>query len=185
MAVDKGAAFIKRNRPPRVQIEYKVEEYGSEKVVQLPFIMGVMADLAGKSTSEDAQKPVDQRRMTEINARTFNEYMKNLQPRVAFAVPNKITGSDDLLVDMTFESLDDFTPGRIAEKVEALKPWIDARKQLQRLLSLMDGKAGAEKLVGQALGSQALLDTLVQEAETASAAAEEASDDAAADGDKG
>ncbi len=176
MAVKKGAAYIGRNRAPRVQIEYKVEEYGSERVVQLPFIVGVMADLAGKSESEEAQKPAEQRTMREVNARTFNDYMNKLRPRVAFTVDNKLTDGDPLLVDITFESLDDFAPGKVAEKVEALQPYIQARKRLRRLLSLVDGRPGAEKLVGEALNSEALLTSLAEEAKAAPSAAGDAAE---------
>ncbi|MEW8027573.1 MAG: type VI secretion system contractile sheath small subunit, partial [Candidatus Thiodiazotropha sp.] len=56
MAKESSQKFVARNRAPRVQIEYDVELYGAEKMIQLPFIMGVMADLSGKP--EEALAPV-------------------------------------------------------------------------------------------------------------------------------
>ena len=98
--------FIARNRAPRVQIEYDVELYGAEKKVQLPFVMGVMSDLAGKSEVE--QPPVADRKFLEIDVDNFDDRMKSMAPRAAFTVPNTLTGEGNLAVDITFESMDDF-----------------------------------------------------------------------------
>lgn len=113
-----GQKFIARNRAPRVQIEYDVEIYGSEKKVQIPFVMGVMADLAGKSGAD--LPPVADRKFLEIDIDNFDERMKAIRPRVSFAVPNTLTGEGNLAIDIAFESMDDFSPGAIARKVEAL-----------------------------------------------------------------
>src|SRR3982750_2155773 len=108
--------FIARNRAPRVQIEYDVELYGSQKKVQLPFVMGVMADLAGKPA--DPLPPAGDRKFLEIDIDNFDSRMKAMKPRVAFQVPNTLTGEGNLSVDLTFENMDDFTPAAIASKVE-------------------------------------------------------------------
>ena len=129
--------FIARNRAPRVQIEYDVELYGAEKTVQLPFVMGVMSDLAGKSEVE--QPAVADRKFLEIDVDNFDDRMKSMAPRVAFTVPNTLTGEGNLAVDITFESMDDFTPAAIAAKVEPLKELLDARTQLSNLMTYMDG----------------------------------------------
>jgi type VI secretion system protein ImpB len=158
MPQDKGQKFIARNRAPRVQIEYDVEIYGAEKKVQLPFVMGVMADLTGKPT--DPLAPVDQRKMLDIDVDNFDDRMKSMKPRVAFRVPNTLTGKDELSVDITFESMDDFSPAAVARKVEPLRKLLEARTQLANLLSYMDGKAAAEKWVEELLQDPALLQTL-------------------------
>jgi type VI secretion system protein ImpB len=150
--------FIARNRAPRVQIEYDVELYGSEKKIQLPFVMGVMADLAGKP--KEALPAVADRKFLEIDIDNFDERMKSLQPRVAFAVPNTLTGEGNIAIDITFESMDDFSPGAVARKVDALSQLLDARTQLNNLLTYMDGKTGAEELIGKVLQNPALLKTL-------------------------
>ncbi len=152
--------FIARNRAPRVQIEYDVEIYGAEKKVQLPFVMGVMADLAGKSESEEAQKSVTDRRMLEIDAANFNDRMAALAPRAAFAVPNTLTGEGNMMVDITFDSMDDFSPAAVARKVEPLRKLLEARTQLSNLMTYMDGKAGAEQLIQQVLNDPTLLQSL-------------------------
>lgn len=152
--------FIARNRAPRVQIEYDVELYGAEKKVQLPFVMGVMSDLSGKS--EEPLPGVADRKFLEIDVDNFDERMKSMKPRVAFAVPNTLTGEGNLAVDITFESMDDFSPAAIARKVEPLKKLLDARTQLSNLMTYMDGKTGAENLIAQVIQDPALLKTLAE-----------------------
>jgi type VI secretion system protein ImpB len=150
--------FIARNRAPRVQIEYDVELYGAQKKVQLPFVMGVMADLAGKS--EAPQPSVADRKFLEIDVDNFDDRMKAIAPRAAFTVPNTLTGEGNLAVDITFESMDDFSPAAIARKVEPLRKLLDARTQLSNLMTYMDGKTGAENLMTQVIQDPALLKAL-------------------------
>jgi type VI secretion system protein ImpB len=150
--------FIARNRAPRVQIEYDVELYGAEKKVQLPFVMGVLADLSGKPAEPLA--PVADRKFLDIDVDNFDSRMKALKPRVAFQVPNTLTGEGNVSVELTFDSMDDFTPAAIASKVDALNKLLEARKQLANLITYMDGKSGAEDLVAKLLQDPALLQTL-------------------------
>jgi type VI secretion system protein ImpB len=150
--------FIARNRAPRVQIEYDVELYGAEKKVQIPFVMGVMADLAGNPADE--QVSVDERKMLEIDIDNFDSRLKAQKPRAAFAVPNTLTGEGDMSVDITFESMDDFSPAAVARKVGSLNKLLQARTQLSNLITYMDGKAGAEDLIAKALDDPAILQAL-------------------------
>jgi type VI secretion system protein ImpB len=155
VAKESSAKFIARNRAPRVQIEYEVELYGSEKKVQLPFVMGVLADLAGKPA--EPLPPVTERKFLDIDVDNFDSRMKALKPRVAFQVPNTLTGEGNLNVELTFESMDDFSPAAVARKVDSLNKLLEARQQLSNLITYMDGKSGAEELVGQLLRDPALL----------------------------
>lgn len=150
--------FIARNRAPRVQIEYDVEVYGAEKKVQLPFVMGVMADLSGKPAEPLA--PVADRKFLEIDVDNFDDRMKAMKPRVAFRVPNTITGDGQLSIDLTFESMDDFSPAAVARKVEGVKELLQAREQLSNLMTYMDGKTGAEELIAKVLNDPSLLQAL-------------------------
>ena len=150
--------FIARNRAPRVQIEYDVEVYGSEKKIQLPFVMGVMADLSGKPA--EALPGIGDRKFLEFDVDNFNVRLKAMKPRVAFKVPNPTVTGDLMDVDITFESMDDFSPERVAEKVEGLKQTLEARRQLANLITYMDGKAGAEELLTKAINDNALLKAL-------------------------
>ena len=158
MAKQSGQKFIARNKAPRVQIEYDVELYGAEKKINLPFVMGVMADLSGNPA--EALPPVSDRDLLEIDADNFNTRLKALKPRVAFKVPNTLSGEGNLSVEMTFESMDDFSPGKVAENVEELNELLTARRDLSNLLSYMDGKSGAENLLGKILGDKAALEAL-------------------------
>lgn len=165
MAKPSSQKFIARNRAPRVQIEYDVEVYGAQKKVQVPFVMGVMADLSG-----DAKEPlpsVDERKFLNIDVDNFDERMKSMKPRVAVSVPNTLTGEGNLQVDITFESMDDFSPAAVARKVDALNKLLEARTQLSNLITYMDGKAGAEELIAKALNDPALLKSLVEQGKPA------------------
>jgi len=151
--------FIARNRAPRVQIEYDVELYGSEKKVHLPFVQGVMSDLAGKSNEPTV--PLADRKFMEFDIDNFDDRMKAMKPRAAFRVDNTLTGEGQLNVDLTFESMDDFSPAAVASKVDSLNKLLEARTQLSNLVTYMDGKAGAEDLIANAIKDPALLQSLV------------------------
>jgi len=150
--------FIARNRAPRVQIEYDVELYGAEKKVQLPFVMGVMSDLSGKPAEPLAS--VAERKFLDIDVDNFDARMKSMKPRVAFQVPNRLTGEGNIAVDITFESMDDFSPAAVAAKVEGLKQLLESRQQLANLVTYMDGKTGAEELIAKVVKDEALLKSL-------------------------
>ena len=158
MGKESSQKFIARNRAPRVQIEYDVEVYGAEKKVQLPFVMGVLADLSGQPAEPLA--PVAERKFLEIDVDNFDERLKAMKPRVAVQVPNTLTGEGNLAIDMTFESMDDFTPAAIARKVDSLNKLLEARGQLANLLTYMDGKTGAEELMAKLLAEPALMQAL-------------------------
>lgn len=171
MAKKSSQKFIARNRAPRVQIEYDVELYGSEKKVQVPFVMGVMSDLSGKPAEE--LPSVDERKALEIDVDNFDSRLKAMKPRVAFTVPNTLTDEGELMVDITFDSMDDFSPAAVARKVGGLDKLLEARTQLSNLVTYMDGKAGAEKLITQALQDETLLQALASKAADANEESEE------------
>ena len=158
MAKQSGQKFLNRNRAPRVHLEYDVELHGSQKKIQLPFVMGVMADLSGKP--EEALPPVAEREFKEIDVDNFDERMKAMKPRGAFLVPNTLTGDGEFPVDITFESMDDFSPAEVARKVGALRKLLEARTQLSNLITYMDGKTCAEELIAKAIQDPALLQSL-------------------------
>ncbi len=155
---DSSQKFIARNRAPRVQIEYDVQVGDAQKKVQIPFVMGVLADLSGKPA--DPLPPVDQRHFDNIDVDNFDSRMKAMKPRVAFQVPNTLTGEGNLNVELTFSSMDDFSPAAVARKVDALNKLLTARQQLSSLIAYMDGKSGAEELLAKVLQDPALLQAL-------------------------
>lgn len=159
MGSESSQKFIARNRAPRVQIEYDVEVYGSEKKVHLPFVQGVLADLAGKPA--EPQAPVADRKFLEFDVDNFDDRMKAMKPRAAFRVDNTLTGEGQLSVDLTFESMDDFSPAAVAKKVDSLNKLLEARTQLSNLVTYMDGKTGAEELIASAIKDPALLKSLI------------------------
>ncbi|HSU54897.1 MAG TPA: type VI secretion system contractile sheath small subunit [Candidatus Dormibacteraeota bacterium] len=158
MAKASSQKFIARNRAPRVQIEYDVELYGAEKKIELPFVMGVMADLSGKPA--EALPAVGDRKFLEIDVDNFDDRLKACKPRVAFQVPNTLTGEGNISVEMTFESMDDFSPAAVARKVDSLNKLLQARTELSNLMTYMDGKDKAEELVGKLLNNPDLMKSL-------------------------
>ncbi len=158
MAKASSQKFIARNRAPRVQIEYDLELYGAKKKISLPFVMGVMADLSGKPA--EALAPVADRKFMEVDVDNFDDRLKSMKPRVAFNVPNKLTNEGNVAVDITFESMADFSPAAVAQRVEPLRKLLEARTQLANLLTYMDGKSGAEQLVGKLMNDPELMKSL-------------------------
>ncbi len=171
MAKASSQKFIARNRAPRVQIEYDVEVYGAQKKIQLPFVMGVMADLSGKPA--EALPPVADRKFLTIDVDNFDDRLKAMKPRVAFQVPNTLTGEGNLSVDITFESMDDFSPAAVASKVDGLNQLLQARTQLANLLTYMDGKAGAEQLIANVLKDPTQLQALASAPKAAETTSQE------------
>ncbi|MCV2890317.1 type VI secretion system contractile sheath small subunit [Ruegeria aquimaris] len=161
---------IERNRAPRVQIAYDVEHYGSPTTIELPFVMGVMADLAGESETREAKKAVVDRAFVETDAGRFNKFMEALAPRVKARVPNKLPAAEgeeadeEMFVDLSFKSMSDFAPDKVAEQVPALAELLKMRRQLEELLSYMDGKVDAEKRIAQLLNNEPLLAQVADEA---------------------
>jgi type VI secretion system protein ImpB len=158
MAIKSGQRFIRENRKPRVHIEYEVETYGARQKVELPFVMGVISDLSGKSLKD--KKAAEAREFIDIDMDNFDQRMEAVAPRVAFAVDNTLAGEGKIAVDMTFNSMNDFSPGEIARKIEPLAKLLEARTQLEDLLSYMDGKHGAQHLLDKVLQDPALLQAI-------------------------
>lgn len=159
---DSSQKFVGRNRAPRVQIEYDVETFGAQKKVNLPFIVGVMADLAGKSETEEAKKMVAERKFLEIDIDNFDSRMAALKPKLSFQAENSLTGEGTMPVSIEFESMDDFSPAKVAAKVDSLKKMMEARNQLSALLTYMDGKSGAEELLTKVMQNPDLLKSIAE-----------------------
>jgi type VI secretion system protein ImpB len=158
MVAKSGQRFIKENRAPRVHIEYEVETYGARQKIELPFVMGVLSDLSGKSHVE--KKDLTKRDFVEFDMDNFDERMQAIAPRTAFTVQNTLTGEGKLGVDITYNNINDFSPGEIVKKVPALAKLLEARQQLQDLLIYMDGKEGAQDLLEKVLKDPDLLSAL-------------------------
>ena len=164
------AKVIERNRAPRVQIAYDVEHYGSPTTIELPFVMGVMADLAGASQTKEAQKTLQERGFVETDAGRFPKFMEALGPRVKARVKNVLPQAEgaerdeELAVDLTFSNMGDFAPDRIAEQVPQLAEILKMRGQLEELLGFMDGRVDAEKRIAQLLNNEPLLAQIASQA---------------------
>ena len=174
---DSGQKFIKRNRPPRVQISYE-DPYDAEKQVELPFVMGIMADLSGNASK--VEKPaMAERKFTNVDMDNFEEYMDSVQPAVTFRVDNKLSDQPDekMGVNLTFTKMSDFDPAGIARQVPALKALLEAREQLANLQRYMDGKVAAEEKLRELLSSPELMKAL-QDRRAESAADEPGGEDA-------
>ena len=173
-----GQRFIRENRAPRVHIEYEVETYGSRQKVELPFVMGVLSDLSGKSEVE--KKGLSERDFLEFDMDNFDQRMEKIAPRAAFMTDNALSGEGKLGIDLTFKNMNDFDPGQIA-KVPAMAKLLEARQELNDLLTFVDGKAGAQDLLDKVLKDPSLLKSLT----AARQASEQADDNAAGEDESG
>ena len=143
---------LDRVRRPRVQITYDVETNGAMQKVELPFVVGVMADLSGKP--KEALKPLKDRKVVTIDRDNFNDVLAKATPRVAMKVDNKLTeGDTKLAVELNFKHLDDFEPAKVVEQVPALRELMDMRQKLVQLLSKMEGNDKLEELLGNVLSN--------------------------------
>ncbi len=156
-----GQKWIGRNRAPRVQIEYEQETNGAVRKIDLPFVMGVMSDLSGKSKKDAG--PIRDREFLEIDVDNFDDRLEAVEPRAVFRVDNVLTEDGGKLpVDLTFKSMDDFDPVEVAKNVDGVKELLEARKQLKNLMSYMDGKASAEEWLNEVLDDKSLLKSLLE-----------------------
>lgn len=180
MASDSGQKFIKRNRPPRVHITYE-DPYDAEKQVELPFVMGVMADLSGNASPVE-KPPMADRKFSNVDMDNLDSYMESVKPAVTFRVDNKLgdESGEKLGVNLTFNSMADFEPAAIARQVPSLKALLEAREQLANLQRYMDGKVAAENKLKELLENPELMKALKERREAAIAeqgAGEQAKDE--------
>jgi type VI secretion system protein ImpB len=153
-----GQKFIARNRAPRVQIEYDVEIYGSEKKVQIPFVMGVLADLSGKPV--DPLPEIADRKFLEIDIDNFDARMKSIKPRVPVQWDHTLKAGGTINNDQSCDRMEEVSPAANARREGALNSLLEARTQLHNLLSYMDGKQWADELNGYVLKDTDPLKTL-------------------------
>ncbi len=145
-----GQKLIGESRAPRVQIEYDVEIYGSQKKVELPFVAGVMADLSGDNV--EPLGPVEERRFSEIDVENFDERMAQIAPSLNYHVKNVLADDGTLIpIDLTFTSMNSFEPAEVVRRIPELSTLLEARNRLKELLTYMDGKVAAEDLIHELL----------------------------------
>ena len=174
MAADKATDFIKRNRPPRVNITYE-DPYNSEKMVELPFVMAVLSDLSGNASPVD--KPaMEDREFVDVTAASLDEYMASVVPGLSFNVENRMDGDGRMGVTLEFKSMDDFNPAAIARQVPALKKLLEAREHLANLQKYMNAKPRAQDQIKQLLNDPELMAALA-EREVAKADANKSEDE--------
>jgi type VI secretion system protein ImpB len=153
-----GQKFISRNRKPRVHITYE-DPYDSEKLIELPFVMGVLADLSGNA-SQVAKPDMNDRKFLDIDMDNFDKRMAAIEPAVSMKVANKLGGGEKLSLNLKFTKMDDFSPAAIARQVPAMAKLLQAREQLSNLLKFMDGKAAAEDSLKKLLADPQLMAAL-------------------------
>jgi type VI secretion system protein ImpB len=162
MGSDSATGFIKRNRPPRVMISYE-DPYDSEKMVELPFVMGVMSDLSGNASKVE-KVPMSERAFTDVTASTLDDYMKSVAPAVSFTVENTLDpeAGGKIGINLEFNSMDDFGPAAIARQVPALAKLLEAREQLANLARYMNGKSKAQDHIRALLNDPDLMAALAE-----------------------
>ncbi|MBK8977494.1 MAG: type VI secretion system contractile sheath small subunit [Planctomycetes bacterium] len=163
MPPSQGQKYIGQNRKPRVQIEYEVDTGGAIRKVEIPFVVAVMSDLSGQSVVDKGR--VSDRDFLEFDAGNLDRRMEAIKPRVAFEVDDKLSGDPDkkLRVDLTFESIEDFKPDRVAAKDPTLRKLYEKRQRLENLLAFLDTSPDAEEVLQKALENDALMKAITSE----------------------
>lgn len=163
---------LDRVRPPRVQITYDVEIGDAIQKKELPFVMGVLADLAGKPA--EPLPPLKKRKFVQIDRDNFNEVMASIGPRLAFQVDNQLTEEDSKFnVELTFSSMDDFDPVSLVQQVEPLRKLFEARQRLADLRAKLDGNDDLDRLLQEVVENTDGLKELSSEVPAEEAADEE------------
>jgi type VI secretion system protein ImpB len=153
-----GQKFISRNRKPRVHITYE-DPYDAEQLIELPFVMGVLADLSGNSSAVEKPEMAD-REFLDIDMDNFDKRMAAIEPGLSMKVPNKLGGGEDgdrISVNVKFKKMEDFSPAAIARQVPPVAKLLQAREQLTNLLRYMDGKVAAEDALKKLLADPQLM----------------------------
>jgi type VI secretion system protein ImpB len=154
---------LDRVRSPRVQITYDVEIGDAIEMKEIPFVVGVLADLSGKP--DEPLPKVKDRKFVEIDRDNFNQVLAGMTPRLAYRVDNKLTDDDSkMAVELRFKSLDDFHPERVAEQVTPVRKLVEARKRLSDLLAKLDGNDKLDELLQDVLANTDSIEKLGQEA---------------------
>jgi len=150
---------LNRVRKPRVHITYEVETEGAQIVRELPFVVGVLGDFSGDPTQP--LRPLSERKFIQIDRDNFNDVMARLAPGLNLKVDNKL--ADDgtqMAVDLKFNSIEDFEPGRVVDQVPAMKALLDTRNKLRDLMSKVDRSEELETLLEQVLKNEGELKSL-------------------------
>jgi type VI secretion system protein ImpB len=144
---------LERVPKPRVHIKYEVEKDGAMVERELPFVVGVMGDFSGNPTQ--ALRPLKDRKFVQIDRDNFNDVMARIAPELNMRVKNTLADDGtDMAVQLKFNSMDDFEPGRIAEQVPALKKLVETRNQLRDLMTKVDRSAELENLLERVLQNE-------------------------------
>jgi type VI secretion system protein ImpB len=152
---------LDRIRRPRVQITYDVETNGALQKVELPFVIGVLADLSGKP--KEPLKSLKDRKVVNIDRDNFNDVLAKSAPRLALRVQNRLTDeSTNLTVELNFKSMEDFEPAQVAQQIGPLKEMLEMRMKLTQLLSKMEGNDKLEELLGEVLNNTSKAQQLAQ-----------------------
>lgn len=163
MARESTQHKLDRVRPPRVHITYDVEIGDAIEMKELPFVVGVLADLSGKP--DEPLPRLRDRKFVEIDRDNFNSVLKGIRPRLAFRVDNKLTDDDTkLAVELRFSNMDDFKPERVAQQVEPLRKLLDVRRQLSSLLAKTDGNDRLNEQLQAIISNTELLQRVSREA---------------------
>ena len=154
---------LDRVRAPRVQITYDVEIGDAIEMKEIPFVLGVLADLSGKP--DEPLPKLKDRKFIEIDRDNFNNVLEGMKPRVAFKVDNKLTGDDTkLAVELRFKSIDDFRPESVVTQIDPLRKLLEARVRLSELLHKLDGNDKLDDLLQKVIADTDSLKTLGKEA---------------------
>jgi type VI secretion system protein ImpB len=166
MAKESTQRKLERVRPPRVNISYDVETGGAIEMKELPFVMGVLGDFSGQPV--EPLERLKERKFVEVTPDNFDDVLASMKPHLAFTVENRLSDDPDggkLAVDLTFKSMDDFSPDAVARQVKPLKELLDLRTKLADLRGTLQGNDKLDEILQSTLGDDASMNRLKSELE--------------------
>src|SRR5262245_61354191 len=141
---------LARVRTPRVHITYQVETEGAVVEKELPFVMGVLGDFSGNPT--EPLKPLKDRKFVQIDRDNFNDIMSRMTPGLNIKVENTLKkDGSEMGLQLKFNSIEDFEPGRVVQQVEPLRKILETRDKLRDLLTKVDRSEDLEGLLENVL----------------------------------
>ncbi len=163
MAKESLQHTLDRVRSPRVQITYDVEVGDAIEMKEIPFVVGVLADLSGKP--EEPLPKLKERKLVEIDRDNFNQVLDGMKPRLAYRVDNKLSDDDSsMAVELKFKSMEDFHPEKVAKQIDPIRKLVEAREKLSGLLNKLDGNDKLDELLQEVISSTDSLEKLGKEA---------------------
>jgi type VI secretion system protein ImpB len=143
------------------------------EIKEIPFVLGVLADLSGNPTEELPR--LKDRKFVEVTPDNFDDVLASMKPHLAYSVENKLASDPDapkLKVDLNFRSLEDFEPEKVARQIKPLEELLELRTRLADLRGSLQTNQTLDDLLQEVINSSEKMQRLRTEVQAAEKAKE-------------